>query len=99
MSGAALTDGNSSGFTARLDPEKTISIGHHRVTVGGTVYRNVEMAELLARLAAGAENRFARPAISPGTLGPAVGGGEDPITADALYPRWASFFRSDDVIM
>ena len=28
-----------------------------------------------------------------------MGGGDDPITADALYPRWANFFRPDDVIM
>jgi indolepyruvate decarboxylase len=99
MIGAVLTDGNTAGFTARLDPDKTINIGHHRVTVGSTVYRNVEMPEVLARLAGEVANRFHRPAISPGTLGPVVGGGDDPITADDLYPRWANFFRSNDVIM
>jgi indolepyruvate decarboxylase len=97
--GAMLTDGNTAGFTARLDPDKTINIGHHRTTVGATVYRNVEIADILAQLSVRIANRFQRPAIAPGTLGSVVGGGDDPITAEALYPRWANFFRPNDVIM
>ena len=50
MLGAMLTDGNTAGNTVRLDPDKTISIGHHRTTVGAVVYRNVEMADLLTQL-------------------------------------------------
>jgi indolepyruvate decarboxylase len=99
MIGAMLTDGNTAGFTARLDPDKTINIGHHRTTVGATVYRNVEIADILAQLSGRITNRPQRPAIAPGTLEPVVGGGEDPITAEALYPRWANFFRPNDVIM
>jgi indolepyruvate decarboxylase len=99
MIGTALTDGNTAGFTARLDPDKTVTIGHHRAAVGSTVYRNVEMSELLARLATSEASGFDQPAVSPDTLGPVVGGGEDPISADALYPRWADFFRPDDIIM
>jgi indolepyruvate decarboxylase len=99
MIGAMLTDGNTAGFTARLDPDKTINIGHHRITVGDTVYRNVEIADILAQLSGRITNNPQRPAIAPGTLGPIVNGGDDPITADALYPRWADFFRPNDVIM
>jgi indolepyruvate decarboxylase len=99
MIGAMLTDGNTAGNTVRLDPEKTITVDHHRITVGNTVYRNVEMADVLTRLTAGGTNDAQRPAIAPGTLGPIVGGGDDPISADALYPRWANFFRLNDVIM
>ena len=99
MLGAMLTDGNTGGFTARLDPDKTINIGHHRITVGATVYRNVEIADILTQLSGRITNRPQRPAIAPGTLGPVMGGGDDPITADALYPRWANFFRLNDVIM
>ncbi len=97
--GAMLTDGNTAGFTARLDPGRTINIDHHRTTVGSTVYRNVEMADILAQLPARITKHAQRPAITLETLGPIVGGGEDPITADALYPRWADFFRPDDVII
>jgi indolepyruvate decarboxylase len=97
--GAMLTDGNTAGHTVRLDPAKTINIDHHRTTVGGAVYRNVEMADILEQLTGRITKTAQRPAITPETLGPITGGGEDPITADALYPRWANFFRPDDVIL
>ena len=32
--GATMTDFNSGAFTARIDPAKTIEIGHHRTQVG-----------------------------------------------------------------
>jgi indolepyruvate decarboxylase len=99
MIGAMLTDGNTAGHTVRLDPAKTINIDHHRATVGSTVYRNVEMADILAQLLGRITKRAQRPAIAPETGGRIVGGGEDPITADTLYPRWANFFRPDDVII
>jgi indolepyruvate decarboxylase len=101
MLGAMLTDGNTAGNTVRLDPDKTINIGHHRTTVGAVTYRNVEMADLLTQLTMRVKvaDKFQRPAISPRTLGPIVSGGDDPITADALYPRWADFLRPNDVIM
>ncbi len=99
MIGAMLTDGNTAGHTVRLDPAKTIDIGHHRTAVGSRVYRDVEMADILAQLSGRITKRAQRPAIAVETLGPIVGGGEDPITADALYPRWADFFRPDDVII
>jgi indolepyruvate decarboxylase len=96
-----LTDGNTAGNTVRLNPVKTIYIGHHRTTVGAVVYRNVEMADLLTQLSRRVKvaDKPQRPAIARGTLGPIVSGGDDPITADALYPRWADFLRPNDVIM
>ena len=99
MIGALLTDGNTAGNTVRLYPAKTITIGHHRTTVAAKIYRNLEMIDILARLTGRITNSFQQPAIAPGTLGPIVGGGEDPITADALYPRWANFLRPDDLII
>ncbi|MDH6281104.1 alpha-keto acid decarboxylase family protein [Prescottella agglutinans] len=99
MIGAMLTDGNTAGHTVRLDPEKAITIDHHRTTVGSVVYRNVEMVDILAHLSRRKGKSFRRPDIAPGTLGPATGDGADAITADALYPRLAGFFRPDDVIM
>jgi indolepyruvate decarboxylase len=97
--GAMLTDGNTAGFTARLDPDKAINIDHHRATIGDMVYRNVEIADILARLSGRITRNPQRPAVSPASLGPIVSSVSDPITADALYPRWASFFRPNDVIM
>ena len=97
--GALMTDGNTAGHTVRLDPAQTITIDHHHTTVGATTYRNVEMAELLAQLSGRITKRAQRPTLAPETLGPIVGGGEDPITADTLYPRWADFFQPGDVII
>ncbi|MUL79874.1 alpha-keto acid decarboxylase family protein [Mycolicibacterium sp. CBMA 226] len=99
MLGAMLTDGNAAGGTVKLDPVKTITVGHHRTTVGGKTYRNVEMSDLLTHLSERVTKRAERPAITPETLGPIGGSADDAITADALYPRWANFFRPDDVII
>jgi indolepyruvate decarboxylase len=99
MIGAMLSDGNAAGGTVQLDPAKVISIDHHRTTVAGTAYRNVEIADVLTQLSGRIAKRGQRPAVTPETLGPITGGGEDPITADALYPRWADFFRPNDVII
>ncbi len=41
--GTQLTDFNSGAFTAKLDPARTVVIGHHRTRVDGKVYPNVEM--------------------------------------------------------
>ena len=49
--GTLMTDFNSGAFTSRLDPEKTINIGHHRTRVGGKTYQSVEMGDVLAALA------------------------------------------------
>ncbi|MEZ0052793.1 indolepyruvate decarboxylase [Mycobacterium sp. MAA66] len=99
MLGAMLTDGNTAGHTVRLDPSKTITIDHHRTMVGATVYRNVEMSDLLTQLAGRVAKGAELPAITLDRLGPIVGAADEPITADALYPRWANFFRPDDVII
>jgi indolepyruvate decarboxylase len=99
MIGAVLTDGNTAGNTVRLDPQKTINIGHHRTTVGTMVYRNVEIADILGQLAGRVTHSRRQPAIARGRQGPIVNGGDDPITADALYPRWANFFRPNDIII
>jgi indolepyruvate decarboxylase len=76
MIGAMLTDGNTAGHTVHLDPDMTITIGHHRTTVGSVVYRNVEIADILAQLSARISNGRYRPAIEPETLGPITGSGD-----------------------
>jgi indolepyruvate decarboxylase len=97
--GAMMSDGNTAGHTVHLSPDKTITIDHHRTTVGSTVYRNVEMVDILAQLSERITRRAERSAITIEAVGPIVNEGNDAITADALYPRWADFFRPDDVII
>jgi indolepyruvate decarboxylase len=96
--GSPLTDFNSGAFTARLDPQKTIMIGHHCATVGGKKFPNVEMGDLLSALARGLPKR-AWPTLEAGSLGPVKGDGKSAIGADELYPRWARFLKPDDILI
>jgi indolepyruvate decarboxylase len=96
--GAPMTDFNSGAFTARLNPAKTVTIGHHRTHVNGITYSSVEMGDLLAALARRLPKRV-WPTIRATSLGPVTGGGSDPIGVDALYPRWAEFLKSDDILV
>jgi indolepyruvate decarboxylase len=99
MIGSMLTDGNTAGHTVRLDQGKTITIDHHRTSIGTKVFRDVEMADILKLLSERLGRRTGQPGLTPETIGPIEGSAEDPITADALYARWARFFRPDDVII
>jgi indolepyruvate decarboxylase len=97
--GAMMTDVNTGAFTACLDPEKTIDIRHHRAIVGSKVYSNVEMKDILSELARRVIKRIGKSPIQPVSLGAVVGSGRDPITAEALYPRWANFLKPNDIIV
>lgn len=97
--GAMMTDFNTGAFTARLDPQKTIDIRHHRTQVGSTVYPNVEMEDILVELTRRVTKRSGKPPIQPVSLGAVVGSGSDPITVEALYPRWANFLKPNDILI
>jgi indolepyruvate decarboxylase len=97
--GTLMTDFNTGAFTARLDPAKTIDIGHHHTRVGSHAYPNVELGDILTELAGRVTRRNQQAPVKPGSLGPAAGSGSDPITAEALYPRWASFLQPDDIVI
>ena len=97
--GSIFSDFSTGAFTFHLDPEKTIDIRHHRTHVGTKVYPNVEMKDVLAELARRVSKRNQEPPLQAGSLGPVKGAGSDPITADALYPRWAQFIKPDDIVV
>jgi indolepyruvate decarboxylase len=97
--GTILSDFNTGAFTARLDPEKTIDIRHHRTQVGTKAYPNVEMKDVLIELVRRVTKQNQRPSIQPDSLGLVKGAESDPITADALYPRWESFIKPHDIVV
>jgi indolepyruvate decarboxylase len=97
--GTLLTDFNTGAFTARIDPEKTIRIGHHRTQIGSKIYPNIEMSDLLVALTQRLTKRGEMSKIKPVSLGPVVGRGDDPISAEALYPRWANFLKPNDILV
>jgi indolepyruvate decarboxylase len=96
--GTLMTDFNTGSFTARLDPARTIAIEHHQVSVDGRSYPSVEIGDILGRLAKALPRR-SWPRLAVNSLGPMVGAGDDPITAAALYPRWADFLAPGDIVV
>jgi indolepyruvate decarboxylase len=96
--GTLMTDFNSGAFTARLDPARTISIGHHRTHVGAKTYPCVEMQDVLEALAQRLRMRIWA-SIEATSLGGSTGSGGDAIDAAALYPRWANFLRPNDILI
>ena len=96
--GSPMTDFNSGAYTARLDPSKTVTIGHHRTHVGGKTYSNVEMGDLFQVLARRLQKRV-RPTLQASSIDPVVGNGSDAIGAAELYPRWAKFLDDGDILI
>jgi indolepyruvate decarboxylase len=96
--GTLMTDFNTGAFTARLDPEKTINIGHHCTHIGSKVYPNIEMGDLLASLAKRVRKHNSVTQLKAPSLGPVAGSSSDPISAAALYSRWANFLKPNDIL-
>jgi indolepyruvate decarboxylase len=94
-----MTDMSTGGFTAHLDPKKTINIRHHLTQVGSKVYPNVEMKDVLTELTRRVKKRIEKSPIKPVSLGTKVGSGGDPITVEALYPLWANFLKPNDILV
>jgi indolepyruvate decarboxylase len=97
--GTMMTDLNSGAFTANLEPARTIEIGHHRTRVGSQVFSNIEMRDVLAELPRRVIKRGMTTALRASSLGHIAGHGNDPISPDALYPRWETFFQPGDTII
>jgi indolepyruvate decarboxylase len=98
LGGISLNDENTTGFTARLDPARFISIGLNDVRVGGQVFGNVRLADTLAALA-----KLKSPAAPYNRTpedNPTINGKpSDKITMDALYSRYAAFVRPGDNVV
>jgi indolepyruvate decarboxylase len=97
--GTLLTDFNTGAFTAKLDPGKVINITHHRTSIGGKIFPSVEIGDILAALAKRLPKHqgWTKPEVS--SIGELTGSGADPITAAALYPRWANFLKPNDILV
>jgi indolepyruvate decarboxylase len=57
------------------------------------------MKDVLTELTRRVTKRSQKPPVQPGSLGPVKGIGNDPITVDALYPRWANFIKPNDILI
>nr|WP_062341851.1 thiamine pyrophosphate-binding protein [Herbidospora sakaeratensis] len=100
MIGALMHDFNSGAFTADLDPAKVIDIRHHHTRVDGLTYQSVEMKDLLPALVSDLPDRnWPMPGTDLTRMDPVRGSGQDPITAETLYPRWESFLKQGDILV
>jgi indolepyruvate decarboxylase len=97
--GTMMSDFNSGAFTAKLDPTRMINILHHRTRIGGKTYPSVEIGDLLMALLPRLKKHkpWKKPALE--SLGEPMGSGSDPISVEALYPRWANFLRPGDILV
>ena len=93
-----FTDFNSGAFTATIDPAALVTIGLHHTQVAGREYAGVELADVLAALGPRVGRRE-WPRIAPEATPTPHGSGADPITVEALYPRWTEFLRPNDLIV
>jgi indolepyruvate decarboxylase len=97
--GTLLTDANSGGFTARIDPAKRVQILHHQVRIGTSIFEHVEMKDVLLALIERLPRKTesARPEVEGS--GEPQGLRDDPITADYLYPRWSQCLKPGDIVI
>src|SRR6266851_4329795 len=98
IGGVSLNDETTAGFSGRLDFGRFVSIGLNDVRIGGQVFGNVRLVDMLAALAklrsaALPYRRKSEPAP------PVIGKSSDKITMDALYSRYAAFIRPGDSIV
>ena len=98
LGGISLNDETTTGFTARLNPARFISIGLNDVRIGGQIFGNVRLADTLAALAK-LKSPAPRYTRTPQDNPPINGKPSDKITMDALYPRYAKFIRSGDNVV
>jgi indolepyruvate decarboxylase len=96
--GAIATDFNTGGFTAHIDPSKSIQIMPERVRVGSAIYEDVQIKDVLAALL-GRIPRKSVAAIKPDGLGRPLGKPDSKISPEYLYPRWQQMLRPGDILI
>jgi indolepyruvate decarboxylase len=93
--GAYKTDFTVIGF----ERSQVINIRPHSVSIDNTVFRHVRMADVLPELIRRLPKRAAHTGPKPTGLGAPEGRDSDPITAQALFPRWERFLKPNDILI
>jgi indolepyruvate decarboxylase len=100
--GALFTDTTSMGETVQLDQSKLIEIMPHATRINTTLYKHVEMRDLLEvlieRLPVYAGSMGPEPADAP-SVDAAVVEESAALTADYLYERWSALLRPGDTVL
>jgi indolepyruvate decarboxylase len=98
LGGVNLNDITTAAYSGKLDLSRFITVGLNDVRIGDDVIAGVRLADVLAELAklkpSSSPYRESRQAVAPLSGKPS-----DKITMDALYPRYAAFLRSGDIVV
>jgi indolepyruvate decarboxylase len=97
--GVCFHDINTSAYSHKIAPEKFVTIGIDYVRVGDRIFNPVQIGDVFDRLAAAVGKNFGYRAPRKAALEKRSGDENDPITADALYPRYQEFLRPNDRIV
>ena len=98
LGGVNLNDITTAAYSARLDPNRFVSLGLNDVRVGQQVFGSVRLADMLgalAKLKSKASPRSRKP-VQAARL---TGKPSDRISMEALYPRYAAFLRAGDTVV
>ena len=96
--GVLFTDISTAAFADNIDPAKMITIGIDYTQVDGRIYSNVRMRDMFVELARQMK-KFTDVKLQRPTQAKMVGGADDPITPESLYPRYQQFFKPNDIVV
>jgi indolepyruvate decarboxylase len=97
--GVNFNEINTGAYSSRLAPEKLVTVNIDHVRIGNRIFNPVQMGDLFDLLAGSAPKRFGYSAPPRQPPAKAAGKPGDPITAEALYPRYRDFFKPNDLIV
>jgi indolepyruvate decarboxylase len=97
--GVCFHDINTGAYSHKIAPEKLVTIGIDYVRVGERIFNPVQMGDIFDGLTGAVRKNFGYRAPHKAALEKRSGDAGDPITADALYPRYQEFLRPNDHII
>jgi indolepyruvate decarboxylase len=98
VGGVLFTDFSTAGFAHTIDPHKMVTISVDHTEVEGRVYTNVRMRDVIAEITKRVK-KFNGVQLQRPTPAAKVGGPNDPITAESLYPHYQQFLRPNDIVV
>jgi indolepyruvate decarboxylase len=94
-----MVDLNTGLWTARINPERSIVVGDDYVMVGGRVFTEVTLPDVLAGLSELLTPRPDLAVIPPPTPAAPSGAPGDSISSAAFYPRLQAMLRPGDILV
>ena len=97
--GVSWHDVNSGAYSAKIAPEKLLTIDVDFVRVGDRVFNPVRMGDVFDGLTKAVRKNFGYKTPSKKPRSTPRGRPDDPITVDAMYERYRDFLRPNDQIV